>query len=160
MIGMALGALWTYTEIRECRDSFWYDFLFIVVTTGFVLYLWDIRFDGIFANSYPKSPYQFPVTTLFIATSLFTITKTRFIGRMLDNRITKHIAKISYSLYLWHALVIGLLCKWFFGDEGLENITWWTLVIVTLIISIPLAWLSEKYIEQGVMNWKKKVFPK
>lgn len=48
MIGMALGALWTYTEIRECRDSFWYDFLFVVVTIGFVIYLWDIRFDGIF----------------------------------------------------------------------------------------------------------------
>ena len=160
MIGTIVWALWSWWDIKLWQKAFWCDVLWIFGLIGFAVFLWYIRFSDILSLSYPKSPYHFPFSTLLIAVILLITPYTKWVGNMLDNTITKYIARISYSLYLWHALVIVLLCRWIFGNNALEIGEWWMLTGWVFLFAGILAILSEKYIERSALSIKKRYFDK
>ena len=78
---------------------------------------------------------------------------TKKIGRLLDNRPFKWIAKLSYSVYLYHALVIGVLRFTVFKGEGVPYPEWFLLVAITFPAAFFLAHLSNKYVEMKAVVW-------
>lgn len=69
---------------------------------------------GDFDVSFPKSPYHFPFVAILLSLSMLVLPYGKYLGKLLDNVLFAFIAKISFSLYLFHALIIGLLCRFVF----------------------------------------------
>jgi len=73
-----------------------------------------------------------------------------------NDRFSKFLGNISYSLYLVHIPVGGRiinLCKTFTESEWVRSL----FVFVALIISVLVAWLFYRYIERPFMNLSKKI---
>ena len=71
--------------------------------------------------------------------------------------------RISYSLYLWHAVVMYELFPFFQTIFGAESITrqylWFGLAYgaVVLAVAVPLAWLTERSVERPFIEWSRQI---
>lgn len=65
----------------------------------------------------------------------------------MDNRFFNWLAGISYSLYLWHGLVISILLSLFFHQVSTSLIEWVIFTLATLLISLIVAVASVRWIE-------------
>ena len=84
---------------------------------------------------------------------------------ILENRLTKFFGKISYSLYLWHFLVVGVVwflykkSNYFYG--AIDPITSFIILTsVVLIISTIISYLSYKFVEEKGINFGKVLINK
>jgi len=73
--------------------------------------------------------------------------------RLTGNSILKWVGKISYSLYLWHPLVL-LFVALFFENGGIICFG------LALIASLAFAWVSYIATEEISINWGKKIINK
>jgi peptidoglycan/LPS O-acetylase OafA/YrhL len=84
----------------------------------------------------------------------------------LSTRVATMIGRLSYSLYLWHAVVIGVVMNrlppvWagpLGGNVGLlSNLKWAVLVMLPMMmVSFGLAYLSYRFIELPVTNLRRR----
>lgn len=102
--------------------------LFILVTTGLFYFLWNIRGAGDFDYSWLHNSYRFPLVTILIALIVFLAPGTKYIGKWLDNHLFNTIARLSYSVYLWHAIVIVLMTQFAFGGQHNLPISEWLIL--------------------------------
>ncbi|MNM76882.1 Acyltransferase family protein [compost metagenome] len=81
------------------------------------------------------------------------------LGRWLDNRLFRFIAKISFGLYIWHYLFIILIEKYGIPDYhyfGIEDVGRWLAISgFVVLISFVAATISYYLIEQPFINWSK-----
>lgn len=82
------------------------------------------------------------------------ITSAKWLNLILGNRLFKTMGKISYSFYLWHALILALienyLIKFIPPDKGII-----TPVIITMITAValyPVSLLSYKMLEKPFLS--------
>jgi peptidoglycan/LPS O-acetylase OafA/YrhL len=76
-------------------------------------------------------------------------------ARFLVNRATRHLGKISYSLYLIHPLLVLALIpfyRWVESHDWLRTLTFCACTIVTLGIAIAVATLTHALIETPGMR--------
>ena len=143
-----------WREKKHAHASIWYDVLCIIWSVWLFYFLWRIREAGDFEYTLFHSPHRFPFATLPIAFLIMFVPYTRYIGKALDNRFFQHIARLSYSTYLWHAIIIVLMTRFIFGwVHDLPMSQWLILAMVTIIGSFSIAWLSYHYIEIPISNW-------
>lgn len=113
---------------------------------------------GDYVYSVFDGPFHFPLVGLLIAGIIGFIPFTRIFAHVFEWGLFRFIAKISYSIYLWHALVIVLLHKYIFGNTALSVEDWWKLSLSTVVITFIIAWGSQKVLEQGIsgklQKWK------
>lgn len=88
-----------------------------MVSIGLLAFLWIIRGAGDFDYTFFHSPHRFPFATIPIALLVFLVPYTKYIGKWLDNHVFHTIARLSYSTYLWHAIIIVLMTRFAFGGE-------------------------------------------
>jgi peptidoglycan/LPS O-acetylase OafA/YrhL len=62
----------------------------------------------------------------------------------------RFLGKISYSLYLYHLVVLLALAQWTGGR-------WWLLWTGTVVLSVALAALSHRFVELPSIRWGKAV---
>lgn len=154
LLGMVVAGVLIWREKNHSSHSLWYDTLFILITIGLLSFLWNIRTSGDFAYSWFHSAHRFPLATIPIALLLLLAPGTKYIGKWLDNHVFHIIARLSYSVYLWHAIIIVLMLQFAFGGQhDLLMPEWLILVVVTFIWAFSIAWLSYTYIEIPVSNW-------
>lgn len=67
-----------------------------------------------------------------------------------NNKITQFLGTASYSIYLWHWPIVF----WLFYKNQQNNITY---LLVGIIISIALGYLSAKYVEKHIGNKLKGI---
>jgi peptidoglycan/LPS O-acetylase OafA/YrhL len=71
--------------------------------------------------------------------------------------------RISYSLYLWYAVVMYELFPFFqtiFGAERIaQQYLWFGLAYgsVVLAVAVPLAWLTERSVERPFIAWSRRI---
>ena len=165
LIGIIVSGCLVWQEKNHAVHSLWNDILFVLTTFGLFYFLWRIRWVGDFDYSLFHAAHRFPYSTITIAFILFFVTGTKYIGKWLDNHIFHIIARLSYSTYLWHVIVIALVTKLLLGQEqGLLPTEWFILVGMTFIWAFSLAWLSYTYIEIPVfkrfLKWKEEKWEK
>ncbi len=85
--------------------------------------------------------------------ALVTVAYTKKVGKWLDNRPFKWIAGFSYSVYLYHALVIALLRHFVFPGHSVGYPEWWALVVLSFPLSFAIAHLSNKHVEMKAVIW-------
>ncbi len=151
IMGIVIGGL--VTRYRDTAKSFVWDVIFCISIISIFSYLWIIRWAADLAYSYPVSPYRFPLIPGLWAIAIFSLIYSRFVGVFMDNRFFNWLAGISYSLYLWHGLVISILLSLFFHQVSTSLIEWVIFTLATLLISLIVAVASVRWIE---LLWTKK----
>lgn len=150
MIGLMLWGAIEWIRRKERGSHIYFDGLFIVSSASLIAFLWLIRESEDWSYSFPHGPYHFPWTTLLIAVMIFSLAFSEHIGKWMDNKILSFFSRLSYSLYLFHMLVIVVLRKYIFINEQLSNHNWIFFSIVSLVISVSIAYGVEKILEKYI----------
>lgn len=116
------------------------------VSTGLIL----IGLGFVFSD---QNFFPFPWAALSVSGALFVIagvasgsSKDSVVSRILDNRLTVYIGKVSYSLYLWHWPVL-VIFRWTVGLEAPPEML--SALAITLAMSLTSYHLIEKPIRQS-----------
>ena len=84
--------------------------------------------------------------------------------RLLQNRVTEFFGKVSYSLYLWHFIIILFFWYTFKATYRFYNtpslLSFFVIYFVTLALGAVVSWLSFKYVEKNGINLGKKLILK
>ncbi len=156
LFGIGAAGIVTWLKWRGQVSNMWFDIGCSITVLASILSIWIVRYQDDWI-SYPHWPYHFPWMTSMIAIIMICLPFTKYIGRYVDNSFFIFTAKISYSLFLTHALIIAILWKYLF-PEPLTLTLWMMYSGVTLIISYITAWILYRYIEVPCIP-KKKVKP-
>jgi peptidoglycan/LPS O-acetylase OafA/YrhL len=154
LFGIVVSWILVWQEKHHMKHSLWYDTSFLAITFGLFYFLWHIREAGDFDYTWLQSAHRFPYATIPIALLTLLAPNTRYIGKWLDNHFFHTIARLSYSTYLWHAIVIVLMTHFAFTwEHDLLPFHWFILVGTTFAGSFWIAWASYTYIEIPISNW-------
>lgn len=145
IMGIIIGGL--VTRYRDSAKSFVWDFTFTISIVTMFSYLWIIRWAPDLAYSYPMSPYRFPLIPGLWAIAIYALIYSRFVWVLMDNRLFAWLGSISYSLYLWHWLVISILLSRVFHHVSTSFTEWSIFSIITITISLIIAAASVRWIE-------------
>lgn len=152
---IASGIVYTLQK-RKVQPHVFFDIGVIIIGIVFSVFIWFIRdvWDD-FAYSYPKWPYYFPWIQILIALGCSILPFTRYIGTWLDNRFALFTAKISYSLYLIHGVIIAFLLAFVFRNP-LSVQEWGAFVMMTIAFSYLAAFLLYRFVEVPSIPKKQK----
>jgi len=120
LVGIAVGYFLSST--RTDRRKWTYDLAWLALVGTLGIFLWEIRDMDDYAYSMWHTPFRFPIATLLIAGIIALLSSTRYVSHFFERKPFQLVARISYSVYLWHALVLALLGKLFFPEMG--NLLW------------------------------------
>ena len=117
---------------------------FIFLSPGAQFILLDIDPSPYLANMY------LPLSVLW-AFFIFTIlnTKSKFINHIFESQVLTFLGKVSYSGYLFHALVMIQIEK----IMGSSLAT----VLIGIIMSILIAFIVNKLVEMPIYRWRKVI---
>ena len=137
--GALLAAAWSHVpESRGYKYSSFITGIVLIIASAFLL-------NG--AMAYPG--YLALIPTVGAVLALSSDIEHGTIAKMLAWRPIQFIGDVSYSIYLWHWPLIILL------PMVIGNLT--TISKVSIIaVSLGLAWLSQKYIEQPFINFGRR----
>jgi peptidoglycan/LPS O-acetylase OafA/YrhL len=157
MDSIAFGALIAYTNHFHSLSAFVKRYRTVIVFT-FVLdvaicIFLSARYGdlGIFRNTL----FAIVFSTMVVFALVY---KNSIYGSILRLKKLVWIGTISYSLYLFHDMIIGL-CRHFLGNLGenaLETGRGGLVTIVALILSTGFSWLVYKRLETPFVNFGKK----
>lgn len=145
---LVLGALTfilekKYITKNEKKNFVWSEYILF-------LSILSIFFSSILMNKNTLHPSFITLIPVFAASLIiFYSNYSKFFLNILKSKILGYFGKISYSLYLWHFLIIFHI-KDIFGYEN-ETIN----IFLSIIISILLSDLSYRFIESPFRNQKK-----
>lgn len=104
-------------------------------------------------------PYGFPWMPLAIGVALVTLPSSKIVGRLLDNRVSRFIAEISFGIYVWHFLIIGLMARLLppaFDTNGPDGWTIWLWSSAGAIaLSFVVATMSFYLLERPIVRWAR-----
>ena len=115
-------------------------------------------------DSFTKQAYLSPWYPALIAIALFAAAVGRSFYKILDNRLFRHIARISFGLYLWHWLFLIIVERKLANDywtNGANNIyAWLGMITFTYGVTWAVAGLSYKYFETPILRWNRRSLAK
>lgn len=104
-------------------------------------------------------PYGFPIFPLAIAAALCLLPQSILLGRMLDNRVSRYIATVSFGVYIWQDIVLVLmktLFPWSFGTGSADVLGGWIVSsLVATVIIFAIGTISYFFLEYPVMRWAR-----
>lgn len=104
-------------------------------------------------------PYRFPLLPLAAAAALCALPQSMLVGPLLDNRIIRFIATVSFGIYIWQDIVISLMKRLFPGSFGAgadDALVGWAIsCAVATILILTIATASYVFLERPVMRWAR-----
>ena len=112
-------------------------------------------------NSFTKQPYMAPFFAILMAGLIVSASLSTQVYKLLDNKLFQWIAKISFSIYLWHMFLIVIIERKFFSKYlyyGLTDLSEWVMISsIVLIGSIILAATSWRFLESPILKSARKL---
>lgn len=105
-------------------------------------------------------PYAFPLFPMAIGLALAALPQSVALGALLDNRVSRFVARISFGIYVWHYLVLELLRRFIdprYQFAGMED--WGAWVWLSLLgggITVAIATASYHWLEAPVIAWARR----
>ena len=160
----AVGAILYRLDLlpRRILASTWFERVALLVLVASLLSPWPAKFPLLALCSL--------VLVLKAATEGFS---SRWIDRFLVHPWVQHVGKVSYGVYLFHLPLGYWLTTWWvspwwcsrdFASWGqwsfLKDFLWVAMVPVYGALSVGLATLSHRWIEQPILGLKDRWFPR
>jgi peptidoglycan/LPS O-acetylase OafA/YrhL len=112
-------------------------------------------------DSFTKQPYLAPFYAVLMAGVLVSASLSKHIHKLLDNKFFKWIAKLSFSIYLWHVFIIEIIERRFvekYVYYGLTDSLDWVLIsTIVMLSSILIAAISWRFLESPVLKYARKI---
>jgi exopolysaccharide production protein ExoZ len=137
----------------------WWAVLALYTTVNFI-YAWlsptAASLQQNFWNAFDAHAIFFALTATLL---LLKTAQTEFTNRSWV-RVGRYIGRISYSIYLWHLLVILFVGAWFKWPLALAPLGWFNAFVVYSLVVIALTWivsaLSFALIERPYFDRKQR----
>jgi len=114
---------------------------------GVVLMLVSLLYrDENFRESYRYSLQGIALACMFS----YLVLNDTFASRLLSAKVMNYLGKISYSLYLYHWLVFGIITVW------IPMLSLPVRIIIMIVASLVLADLSYRLIERPCLNYGRR----
>lgn len=111
-------------------------------------------------DAFTRQPYLNPWFAALIALSMFSAAVSRHFWKLLDNRLFRHVARVSFGLYLWHWLLLIVVERKApneYWSNGANNIyAWLGMIVFTYSLTWAIAGLSYKYFETPILRWNRR----
>ena len=112
-------------------------------------------------DSFTKQPYLAPFYAVLMAGVLVSASLSKHVHKLLDNKFFKWIAKLSFSIYLWHVFIIEIIGRRFMEKYvyyGLTDSLDWVLIsTIVMVSSILIAAISWRFLESPVLKYARKI---
>lgn len=149
LIYLSSGALWAYLKyhnlfVMELKKTA-VTYIFLFVTLGFILFMYAFQIPD-YLNKVINFLFSFFMVVYFSLTEL----------KVLSNRITVYLGKISYGIYVFHFLMIFpfvIIFKYTYPDV-LHNL--YISNIIKIAMCIVVSALSWRYFESKILRYKDK----
>jgi peptidoglycan/LPS O-acetylase OafA/YrhL len=107
-------------------------------------------------DSFTQQAYVAPFYAILMAGALVSASMSTQIYKLLDNKLFAWIAKLSFSVYLWHFFIIEIIQRKFLGKYvyfGLTDAMQWVFVSsIVLCASILIAATSWRFLESPLLK--------
>jgi peptidoglycan/LPS O-acetylase OafA/YrhL len=104
-------------------------------------------------------PGGFPLLALAMGLGLAVAPSSVVVGQLLDNRLVRYVARISFGLYVWHYVVLELahlIVGPEFAQGGERDPARFVLISLGVAaVSFVIAELSFRFVESPVMRWQR-----
>ena len=120
------------------------------ISVGFILLPFVLWFSGYHVPYFTDDLYS-----VLFAISILNISTNPEI-RNIDFKIPNYLGKISYGIYMYHWIILELIFKMHFSQMDNPILFNGLLYSIILSITILVAGLSYKFIEQPLLNRKEK----
>ena len=112
-------------------------------------------------NSFTQQPYMAPFFAILMVGVIVSASLSTQVYKLLDNKLFQWIAKISFSIYLWHMFLIVIIERKFLPKYlyyGLTDLSEWVMISsIVLIGSIILAATSWRFLESPILKSARKL---
>ena len=112
-------------------------------------------------NSFTQQPYMAPFFAILMVGVIVSASLSGQVYKLLDNKLFQWIAKISFSIYLWHMFLIVIIERKFVSKYlyyGLTDLSEWVMISsIVLIGSIILAATSWRFLESPILKSARKL---
>ena len=112
-------------------------------------------------NSFTQQPYMAPFFAILMVGVIVSASLSTQVYKLLDNKLFQWIAKISFSIYLWHMFLIVIIERKFVSKYlyyGLTDLSEWVMISsIVLIGSIILAAISWRFLESPILKSARKL---
>lgn len=106
-------------------------------------------------------PYAFPMVPLALGAVLAAGPSSLLLGRLLDNRVSRYIARVSFGIYIWHFPILELVrVLWdpqFANGAETSTIQFAITSLIALACTFLVATVSFYAIEQPMIRWARKL---
>lgn len=104
-------------------------------------------------------PYGFPWFVLAIGLFLSAAPSSAVVGQLLDNRLIRYVARISFGIYIWHYPVLELIRLYWdpqidHGQAG-DPVRFVVTSTMVAVVTFVVAHLSYHLLEEPVMRWAR-----
>jgi peptidoglycan/LPS O-acetylase OafA/YrhL len=111
-------------------------------------------------DSFTKQPYVSPFYAILMAAVLVSAAMSRYLYQVLDNKFFRWIAKLSFSIYLWHMFIIVIIERKILDNYvyyGLSDLSQWVFISsIVLLASIAIAATSWRFLESPILKLARK----
>jgi peptidoglycan/LPS O-acetylase OafA/YrhL len=108
-----------------------------------------------------EQPYAAPFFAILMAAVVVACAFSTTIYKILDNKIFRWIAKLSFSVYLWHMVFIVFIerkvAKNYVYNGVTDTSEWVVLSCIVLVGSLCVAAISWRFLESPVLQYARKV---
>ena len=154
----AAGAIAWWRVRRDGRPHWGFDGVAALALGAGAVVVWCNRepVEPQNAGNVQGQPYLWPVVAGLAALALVGLAHSRVLGRLVDNRPARYVARISFGIYVWHYLIIECLARAtdgelvYFGvaDPGRHLVLSGVVVGLTFVVaSASWRWLERPVLE-------------
>jgi len=145
---------------RGIMKSSTFDFSAVLFAIA-AIWLVAIRLEPGTPDSFTKQPYMAPFFAILMAGVIVSASLSTQVYKFLDNKLFQWIAKISFSIYLWHMFLIVIIERKFLSKYvyyGLTDLLQWVIISsLVLIGSIIIATISWRFLESPTLKSARKL---
>jgi peptidoglycan/LPS O-acetylase OafA/YrhL len=111
-------------------------------------------------DCFRKQPYIAPFYAILMAAVLVSAAMSRYLHKILDNKLFRWIAKLSFSIYLWHMFIIVVIERKILDNYvyyGLSDALQWVFISsIVLLASVAIAATSWRFLESPILKSARK----
>ena len=101
-----------------------------------------------------------PVLTMGFAGIILNVTEYKTVfSAALSASFMQFVGKISYSMYLWHWIIVAAICHWFISRNLVTPMYLNVAFLISLVLVIPVAWISYRLFEAPYFRTSRTSVP-